>query len=168
MRLRCKLKWSRLDRVSNKSSIQSAENRDVTLFFLCVPDVWRLVLSDHGLPLHTQPVSTARLFLAWALCWKQRRRAKLSQQSDGLRAVCTMVANGKWPSQLRFAKTNYLELLQAFIALKHFLPFLHDCHMLISCDSNTAIRHITHQTQSTHTACCMCDPFMMRSCSSCS
>lgn len=92
-------------------------------------------------------MNTARPFLVWALCWKQRRRGKLSQQSDGLRAVYRMVANGKWPSRLRFARTNYLELLAVFVALKHFLPFLHDCHILISSDSSTTIPYITHQRE---------------------
>lgn len=58
-----------------------------------------------------------------------------------------MVANGEWPSRLRFAKTNYFELPAVFIALKHFVPFLHDCHILISSDSAATIPHITHQRE---------------------
>lgn len=83
------------------------------------------------------------LFLVRPLCWKQCHRGKLSQQGDGLQAVYRVVVNGKWPSRLRFAKTNYLELLAVFIALKHFLPFLQYCHILISSHRSATIPYIT-------------------------
>lgn len=101
---------------------------------------WRLVSSHR-----TQPPNTTRPFSVRPLCSKQHHGGKLSQQSERLGAVCRMAANGKWPSRLRRAKTNYLELLAAFIALKHVLPFLQHCHILIRPDSSTTIPYITHQ-----------------------
>lgn len=69
----------------------------------------------------------------------------MSQQGDGLRAMYRVLENGKWPSPLRFAKTNYLELLAVFIALKHFRPFLHRCHILISSDRSTKTPHVARE-----------------------
>lgn len=92
-------------------------------------------------------MSTARPFLA-----RRSAGSNVAQQTchNSLMGfgLCRMVANGKWPSQLCFAKTNYLELLALFIALKHSLPFLHHCHILISCDSFTTIPHISHRAES--------------------
>lgn len=53
---------------------------------------------------------------------------------------CRRTANGHRCSAL--AKTNYSGPLAVFIALKHFLPFLHDCHILISSDCATETPHI--------------------------
>lgn len=56
--------------------------------------------------------------------------------------LCTegrQTANGHRGSAL--AKTNYSEPLAVFIALKHFLPFLHHCHILKSSDCSTETLH---------------------------
>lgn len=58
----------------------------------------------------------------------------------GLCTECRRTANGHRRSAL--AKTNYSEPLAVFIALKHFLPFLHHCHILISSDCSTETPHI--------------------------
>lgn len=58
----------------------------------------------------------------------------------GLCTECRQTANGHRRSAL--AKTNYSEPLAVFIALKHFLPFLHHCHILISADCSTETPHI--------------------------
>lgn len=111
---------------------------------------WRLFLMSCFLrPQSASPRSarTHRPSLSVSLCWKQRPAGKLSQQSDGLRAASRMLQNHKRPSRLRLAKTNDLELLAVFRALKHFLPFLHDCHIVISSDSSTTKPYISRQRE---------------------
>ena len=39
--------------------------------------------------------------------------------------------NGVWSQQLRLVHINYLELLTVFLSLKHFLPFLQNCDILV-------------------------------------
>lgn len=53
-----------------------------------------------------------------------------------------MVASGE---RLCCATTNYSELLAAFRARKHVLPFLQHRHILIGPDSSTTIPYTTHQ-----------------------
>ncbi len=53
--------------------------------------------------------------------------------------------NGTWPPRLRHAHINYLELLAIFLALKHFLPLLRNCHVLVRTDNTTAVAYINRQ-----------------------
>ncbi|XP_051994281.1 uncharacterized protein LOC127652201 [Xyrauchen texanus] len=53
--------------------------------------------------------------------------------------------NGSWPSELRSAHINYLELMTVWKALNHFLPRLQGHHVLVRCDNTTAVAHINRQ-----------------------
>lgn len=53
--------------------------------------------------------------------------------------------NGLWPSRLRSAHINYLELMAVWKALNHFLPRLQGHHVLVRCDNTTAVAYINRQ-----------------------
>ncbi|XP_029963540.1 uncharacterized protein LOC115400030 [Salarias fasciatus] len=53
--------------------------------------------------------------------------------------------NGTWPPTLRQAHINYLELLAVFLALRHFLPLLGKCHVLVRADNTTAVAYINRE-----------------------
>nr|XP_055040043.1 uncharacterized protein LOC129427314 [Misgurnus anguillicaudatus] len=53
--------------------------------------------------------------------------------------------NGKWPDTLQSAHINFLELLTVYLALKHFVRFLRNHHVLIRSDNTTAVAYINRQ-----------------------
>ncbi|KAL3999504.1 Ran GTPase-activating protein 1 [Sarotherodon galilaeus] len=53
--------------------------------------------------------------------------------------------SGSWDSQRRGAHINWLELLAAFLALRHFLPLLRNHHVLIRTDNTTVVAYINRQ-----------------------
>ncbi|XP_039904294.1 uncharacterized protein LOC120744181 [Simochromis diagramma] len=53
--------------------------------------------------------------------------------------------SGSWDSQHRGAHINWLELLAAFLALRHFLPLLRNHHVLIRTDNTTVVAYINRQ-----------------------
>ncbi|KAK9957701.1 hypothetical protein ABG768_011924, partial [Culter alburnus] len=64
----------------------------------------------------------------------------------GWGAVCEgRIAKGKWPVSLQNAHINFLELLTVFLALKHFVQFLKNHHVLIRSDNTTAVAYINRQ-----------------------
>ncbi|KAI2645853.1 Transposon Ty3-G Gag-Pol polyprotein [Labeo rohita] len=65
---------------------------------------------------------------------------------SGWGAVCEgRIAKGKWPISLRRAHINYLELLTVFLALKHFVQFLRNHHVLIRSDNTTTVAYVNRQ-----------------------
>ncbi|XP_076155099.1 uncharacterized protein LOC143138537 [Alosa pseudoharengus] len=54
-------------------------------------------------------------------------------------------ANGTWPAWLRDKHIHFLELLAVFLALEHFLQYLHGCHVLIRTDNTTVVAYINRQ-----------------------
>ncbi len=55
------------------------------------------------------------------------------------------LVNGTWPPTLHQAHINYLELLAVFLALRHFLPLLGKCHVLVRADNTTAVAYINRE-----------------------
>lgn len=53
--------------------------------------------------------------------------------------------SGSWDSRQRGAHINWLELLAAFLALRHFLPLLRNHHVLIRTDNTTVVAYINRQ-----------------------
>ena len=53
--------------------------------------------------------------------------------------------NGLWNSQTRLLHINCLELLAVSLALKHFLPFLKEQHVLVRTDNTTVVAYINKQ-----------------------
>ncbi|XP_052473657.1 uncharacterized protein LOC128030230 [Carassius gibelio] len=53
--------------------------------------------------------------------------------------------NGLWPSRLRSAHINYLELMAIWKALNYFLPRLQGHHVLVRCDNTTTVAYINRQ-----------------------
>lgn len=54
-------------------------------------------------------------------------------------------ASGVWPVHLRDYHINALEMLAVSLALKHFLPLIRGCHVLIRTDNTTVVAYINRQ-----------------------
>ena len=52
---------------------------------------------------------------------------------------------GLWTGALTTAHINYLELMAVFLALRHFLPLLRQCHILVKTDNITTKYYINKQ-----------------------
>lgn len=62
----------------------------------------------------------------------------------GWGTVCEgRIAKGKWPVPLQNAHINFLDLLTVFLALKHFVQFLKNHHVLIRSDNSGGIHKLT-------------------------
>ncbi|XP_073677299.1 uncharacterized protein [Garra rufa] len=109
-------------------------NRKVTVSALCVRAVryWRnRSFLESGTPLGVVSM---------------RKVVTTDASLSGWGAVCEgRIAKGKWPASLKCAHINYLELLTVFLALKHFVQFLWNHHVLIRSDNTTAVAYINRQ-----------------------
>ena len=54
-------------------------------------------------------------------------------------------ARGVWDVGMQTSHINYLELMAVLLAMKHFLPFISNCHVLIRTDNVTAMAHVNRQ-----------------------
>ena len=54
-------------------------------------------------------------------------------------------ARGVWSDELRSAHINYLELMAVWLAVRHFEPFIRDCHVLIRTDNTTTMCYVNKQ-----------------------
>ncbi|KAL0173812.1 hypothetical protein M9458_029780, partial [Cirrhinus mrigala] len=55
------------------------------------------------------------------------------------------LAHGLWSGHQLTWHINCLEMLAVFLALKHFLPDLRDCHVLVRTDNTSVVSYINHQ-----------------------
>ena len=54
-------------------------------------------------------------------------------------------ASGVWTPELQTRHINYLELLAVFLAVKHFLPLIQGCHVLVRTDNTTTMCYVNKQ-----------------------